>query len=148
MRSDWTALPEAVARQVADRVGVFHAVAAFGGDHVEIAAAVTGTAGTVFVKAAHSDLGIWSLRYELRVGEVLKPPHSPAVRWYVEADGWLVAGFEQLDGLHADLSPGSPDLGQLASAIHALGSVSEPDLPLFSPAVRLGFTHPAMKHPG
>jgi hypothetical protein len=144
MRSDWTVLPEAVTRQVADRIGEFFIVPAAGGDHAEIAATVTGTTGTVFVKAAHTDLGVRSLRYELQVGEALEPPHSPAVRWHFETDGWLVAGFEHLEGPHADLSPGSPDLDQLAAAIHALGSGPKPDLPLFSPSARLGFTHPAM----
>jgi hypothetical protein len=144
MRSDWTALPEAVANQIADRIGGSHAIPAVSGDHAEIAATVTGTTGTVFVKAAHSDLGVRSLRYELLVGEVLKPPHSPAVHWHFENHGWLVAGFEQLDGHHPDLSPGSPDLDLLSAVIKELGESPEPELPLFSPSARLGFSHPAM----
>lgn len=87
-----------VTKEIADRIGGSHAIPAASGDHAEIAATVTGTGGTVFVKAAHTDVGVRSLRYELLVGEVLKPPHSPAVQWHFETDGWLVAGFEQLDG--------------------------------------------------
>ncbi|MGX6606164.1 phosphotransferase [Micromonosporaceae bacterium Da 78-11] len=145
MRSDWTALPEAVTKQIADRIGGVHAIRpAVGGDHAEIAATVTGTAEKVFVKAAHTDMGVRSLRYELLVGEVLKPPHSPVVQWHFETDSWLVVGFEQLDGPYADLSPGNPDLDLLSAAITQLSRLSEPALPLFSPSARLGFSHPAM----
>jgi hypothetical protein len=144
MRSDWTALPEAVTKEIADRIGGSHTIPAAGGDHAEIAATVTGTYGKVFVKAAHTDMGVRSLRYELLVGEVLQPPHSPAVQWHFETDGWLVAGFEHLDGPNADLSPGSPDLGLLSTAINDLGRSPQRVLPLFSPSARLGFSHPAM----
>ncbi|MFI5893061.1 phosphotransferase [Actinoplanes sp. NPDC051513] len=144
MRIDWTALPEAVTKEIADRIGGSHAIPAMHGDHAEIAATVTGTAGKVFVKAAHTDLGVRSLRYELLVGEALEPPHSPAIQWHFETGGWLVAGFEQLDGPHADLSPSSPDLDLLAAAIYDLNRSSPPDLPLFNPLARLGFSHPTM----
>lgn len=144
MRSDWTALPKAVTTEIVDRIGGSHAIPAPSGDHAEIAATVTGTGGTVFVKAAHTDMGIRSLRYELLVSEVIKPPHSPAMQWHFETDGWLVAAFEQLDGPHANLSPGSPDLDLLAAAIQEPRGLSEPVPPLFSPSSRLGFSHPAM----
>jgi hypothetical protein len=114
------------------------------GDHAEIAATVTGTAGKVFVKAAHSDFGVRSLRFELRVSEAVSGSHSPAVRWHLEAAGWLVVGFEHCDGPHADLSPGSPDLDLLGEALAVLGKTPAPDVGLFSPKGRLGFEHPAM----
>jgi hypothetical protein len=144
MLSDWTDLPPVAIAGIADRIGGADVVPATSGDHAEIAATVIGTYGSAFVKAAHSDLGIRSLRYELLVGETLKPPRSPAVLWHFETDGWLVAGFEQLDGPHADLSPGSPDLAPLASALAELSNSAVSDVPLFSPLGRLGFEHPAM----
>ncbi len=144
MRIDWTALPEAVTKEVADRIGGTHAIPASTGDHAEIAATVTGTNGTVFVKAAHSDFGIRSLRFELRVSEAISWPSSPAVRWHFETAGWLAVGFEHCDGPHADLSPGSPDLGLLSEALEVLGKTQAPDVGLFSPKARLGFEHPAM----
>ncbi|MCU7729620.1 phosphotransferase [Actinoplanes sp. KI2] len=144
MRMDWTALPDVVRKEVADRVGDAHAIPATTGDHAEIAATVTGTHGTVFVKAAYSDFGVRSLRYELRVSEALSRSHSPAVEWYFDAAGWLVVGFEHCDGPHADLSPGSPDLKLLEEALAMLGATPVPDVPLFSPKARLGFEHPAM----
>ncbi|BCJ48372.1 hypothetical protein GCM10010168_77020 [Actinoplanes ianthinogenes] len=144
MRIDWTSLPEAVTNEVADRVGGTHAIPASTGDHAEIAATVTGTAGKVFVKAAHSDFGVRSLRFELRVSEAVSVPHSPAVRWHFETAGWLVVGFEHCDGPHADLSPGSPDLDLLGEALTVLGKTPAPDVGLFTPKGRLGFEHPAM----
>jgi hypothetical protein len=144
MRLDWTALPAVVRKEIADRVGDGHAIPATTGDHAEIAATVTGTHGTVFLKAAHSDFGVRSLRYERRVSEALSRSHSPAVEWYFEAAGWLVVGFEHCDGAHADLSPGSPDLKLLEEALATLGETAAPDVPLFSPKARLGFEHPAM----
>lgn len=144
MRSDWTALPEAVTDEVADRVGESHVIPAVTGDHAEIAATVAGSRGKVFVKAAHSAFGVRSLRYELRVSEAVSGPLSPAVQWHFEAAGWLVAGFEHCDGPHADLSPGSRDLNLLEEALTTLGQTPAPDVPLFSPQARLGFEHPAI----
>lgn len=144
MRVDWAVLPEAVTKEIADRVGEAHVSPAVTGDHAEIAATVTGTNGQVFVKAAQSDFGVRSLRYELRVSEAVSGSHSPAVEWHFEAAGWLVVGFEQCDGPHADLSPGSPDLDLLSEALTVLGRTRAPDVGLFSPKGRLGFEHPAM----
>ncbi|WP_347403777.1 phosphotransferase [Micromonospora sp. WMMD710] len=98
----------------------------------------------MFVKAAHTDFGVRSLRFELRVSEAVSGSHLPAVEWHFEADGWLVVGFEHCDGPHADLSPASPDLDLLAEALTVLGETPAPDVPLFTPTARLGFEHPAM----
>ncbi|BFU43132.1 hypothetical protein KRMM14A1004_13690 [Krasilnikovia sp. MM14-A1004] len=114
------------------------------GDHAEIAAAVAGSKGQVFVKAASSELGVRSLRYELLVSKAVDRSYSPAVEWHFERDGWLVVGFEHLDGLHADLSPGSPDLDLLGLAVKELGQTPAQGQTWFSPAARLGFAHPAM----
>src|SRR5687768_89887 len=130
MRTDWATLPEAVTKEVADRVGGSRISPAATGDHAEIAATVTGTAGKVFLKAAHSDFGVRSLRFELRVNEAVSGSYSPAVRWHFEEAGWLVLGFEHCDGPHADLSPGSPDLELLGEALTALGKTQAPDVGL------------------
>jgi hypothetical protein len=144
MRVDWTALPEAVTREIADRVGGSHATPAARGDHAEIASTVTGANGTVFVKAARSDLGVRSLRFELLASKAVTQSYSPAVEWQFEAAGWLVVGFEHCVGPHADLSPGSPDLDLLAASLDDLGRTPAQGATFFSPAARLGFSHPAM----
>jgi hypothetical protein len=89
IRVNWAAVPDAVTTQVADRVGGWHVVPAVTGDHAEIAAAVTGSKGTVFVKAAHTDLGIRSLRFELAVSEAIGGSLAPAVEWRFEVADWL-----------------------------------------------------------
>jgi len=105
---------------------------------------VTGPTGKVFVKAASSEFGVRSLRYELLASRAVPLSCSPAVEWDFDADGWLVVGFEHCEGPHADLSPGSPDLDLLGKALTMLGETPAPDVPLFSPTARLGFEHPAM----
>lgn len=132
-------------REIAGRVGGTHVIPAAGGDHAEIAVTVTGTSGSVFVKAAHCDLAVRALRYELRVSQSLSLPYAPAVQWHVETAGWLAVGFEHCPGPHADLSPGSPDLHLLSAILHRLGQTPAPGhVPWFSPQGRLGFAHPAM----
>lgn len=143
MRIDWATLPQAVINEVADRVGESHILPATTGDHAEIAATVTGPHGKVFVKAARTDFGVRSLRFERRVSEVLDGSNSPAVTWHFETAGWLVVGFEHCPGRHADLSPGSPDLDLLGDALTVLGQTPAPEVGLFSPTARLAFEHPA-----
>jgi Ser/Thr protein kinase RdoA (MazF antagonist) len=127
LRIEWTALPHAVTDQVADRIGDYRVTAAATGDHAEIASTVTGTGGSVFIKAARSELGVRSLRYEMLVSKAVKQPYSPAVEWHFEEAGWLVVAFEHLDGRHADLTPGSPDLDWLDQTLHHLAATAAPD---------------------
>ncbi|RKF25454.1 phosphotransferase [Micromonospora globbae] len=142
MRSDWTALPDAVTAGIAERIGGDpDVVPAPAGDHAEIASAVTGPSGTVFVKAASA--GVQSLRYELTATKAIGS-YAPEVLWHFEAAGWLVMGTEHLDGCHADLRPGSPDLDLLAAALNGLQATRALGGPWFTPAGRLGFDHPAM----
>lgn len=144
MRSDWTALPDTVTTEITERLGGTRVTPALSGDHAEIAATVAGPNGKVFVKAASSELGVRSLRYELLVSKAVDRPYSPAVEWHFESDHWLVVAFEHLDGHHADLSPGSPDLELLAAALDDLGRTPALGPTWFSPASRIGFSHPAM----
>lgn len=144
MRTDWTDLPDTVAKGVADRVGGSDVIPATSGDHAEIAATVAGERGKVFVKAAYSEFGVRSLRYEVRVSKAISRSYSPAVEWQFEAGGWLVVGFEHCEGPHADLSPGSTDLELLATLLRELAKTPAPDVRPFVPIERFGFPHPAM----
>ncbi|MEV4708688.1 phosphotransferase [Actinoplanes sp. NPDC049316] len=145
MRRDWAALPESAMMQIEERVGRSHVIPASDGDHAEIAATVAGADARVFVKAAVSEFGVRSLRYELLVGRGVDTPYSPAVVWDFEADGWLVVGFEHVDGVRADLSSASAHLDLLDLVLQELAKTRVPrDAPLFSPSARFGFEHPAM----
>ncbi|MFF0255941.1 aminoglycoside phosphotransferase [Micromonospora zamorensis] len=144
MRSDWTALPETVTAGIAERIGgTFDVTPASSGNHAEIASTVTGPAGPIFVKAASGELSVRSLRYELAATRIIDR-HPPAVLWQFESDGWLVVATEHLAGPHPDLSPGSTDLGLLVATLKALQETPAPNGAWFTPAARLGFTHPAM----
>ncbi|NYH45887.1 hypothetical protein HNR22_005614 [Micromonospora jinlongensis] len=144
MRNDWTTLPESVTARIAERVdGAFDVVPASSGNHAEIASTVTGPAGHIFVKAASGEFSVRSLRYELAATRTIDR-HPPAVLWQFESDGWLVVGTEHLAGPHPDLSPGSPDLDLFLATLKALQETAAPGESWFTPAARLGFTHPAM----
>jgi len=145
MRSDWTALPDAVVDGIADRVGrPLEVVPAPSGNHAEIAASVTGPDAAAFVKAAST--GVQSLRYELAATlAAAKVTHTaPVVRWHFETAGWLVMGAELLNGPHPDLSPGAADLDLLTAALKGLQETPAVGEPWFTPAARLGWSHPAM----
>jgi hypothetical protein len=86
--------------------------------------------GRVFVKGLHTDRhpGAVTQRREAAiapyVGEV-----SPRLLWQTEIDGWVLLGFEYIEGRHADYAPGSDDLPEVIEVITRLGSVRCPDLP-------------------
>lgn len=145
MRIDWTALPAAVKTEIAGRVGgVPEVIPASSGNHAEIAATVAGPTGKVFIKAASSEFGVRTLRYELLASRAVSLSCSPAVEWDFESHGWLVIGFEHCEGPHADLSPGSPDLDLLTSALKELAETTAPGQFWYTPSARLAFSDPAM----
>ncbi|MFY1703004.1 phosphotransferase [Micromonospora sp. WMMA1923] len=113
------------------------------GDHAEIAASVVGRGGRLFVKAASTDVGIRSLRYELSATRAVGG-FAPAVRWSFESAGWLVVGTDHLEGPHPDLSPDSPDLELLAVGLKVLQDTPAPEGTWYDPAARCGFELPAM----
>ncbi|MEU6071811.1 hypothetical protein ABZ864_47165 [Streptomyces sp. NPDC047082] len=54
---------------------------------------------------------------------------SPSLLWDVEAEGWLVLGYEVIDGRSADFAPASPDLPLVVETIAQIGFVP---LPVFA----------------
>lgn len=61
-------------------------------------------------------------RAEAAVAQSL-PTATPAPRlwWAGVVDGWLLAVFDDVDGRHPSISPGSPDLPAVVAAITTLG---------------------------
>jgi hypothetical protein len=49
--------------------------------------------------------------------------------WTIEDGGWLLLGYEHIEGRHADLSPGSPDLPRLTDALRELTGRPAGDAP-------------------
>jgi hypothetical protein len=112
----------------------------------DVTAIVECATGPVFLKAVrepgpHAS----SLEREAEIN-----PHitsvSPALRWRLSGDGWLVLAFDVILGVHADFGPESPDLPEVADAVNTIGAIECPPVARDWPETRWNrFTeHPAM----
>jgi hypothetical protein len=64
-------------------------------------------------------------RHESKVTQAA--PRAARMLWEVAAGGWLVYGYEYVDGRHPDLAPGSADLVPLVRTLAALSEASWPE---------------------
>ncbi|WP_432007124.1 aminoglycoside phosphotransferase [Streptomyces parvus] len=100
------------------------------GFNSEIAARVTSTTGTWHIKGLRTDHPrAWTQRREATIALHLTGL-APTLRWHVETAGWHLLGFEALNGHHADYTPNSPDLPEVAALLHRLGETPCPDVEL------------------
>ncbi|MFE3409220.1 aminoglycoside phosphotransferase [Streptomyces mirabilis] len=107
------------------------------GFNSEIAARVITDSGSCFVKGLRTDhRRVWTQRREAEVNPFLHEI-APALLWQVEESGWIILGFENLKGHHADYSPNSPDLTKVANLLRRLGEVPLPDIELRKAEQRL-----------
>ncbi|MEV6496915.1 hypothetical protein [Streptomyces prunicolor] len=53
---------------------------------------------------------------------------SPAMLWEVEADSWLVLGYEAVEGRRANLKPDSSDLPTVVDLVGRIGELALPDV--------------------
>lgn len=128
VRRTWAQLPHRVRAEIERHCGaVLGASAAPAGRNSEFSATLRVAGGdSVFVKGITTDNpGSRAHRHEAYVNPWL-PDLAPRLLWTVEAEGWLLLGFERVDGAHADLSPGSPDLPLLAGAAATLADALTP----------------------
>ena len=68
-------------------------------------------------------------KYRTEAGTArLLPPVTPAprLRWDGPIAAWVVLVFDDINGRHADLSPGSPDISPVVTAVATLESVLTP----------------------
>lgn len=121
-RCDWDDLPEAVRHEVGRRcgpIGKVRPVAAGMNNAATGVLELDSGGGPVFFKGLRiDDPRVWMYRNEVTAAEAGAP--GPALRWVVEADEWILLGWDHIDGRHADLGPGSPDLDSVAKALHRL----------------------------
>ncbi|MFE1479397.1 aminoglycoside phosphotransferase [Streptomyces fimicarius] len=124
-------LPAAARAAVEQRTGPLLTVTESAhGFNSEVAARVTSATGTWHVKGLRTDHPrAWTQRREAALAPFLTGL-APALRWRVETAGWDLLGFEALDGCHADYSPGSPDLPEVAALLRRLGTTPRPDIEL------------------
>lgn len=127
-RRDWDGLPDGVRRAVERRTGAVRSAESVpGGRNSELAVALSTDSGRVFCKGitTASSLAVMH-RNEVAVSPFLPDGLAPRLLWSVEADGWLLLGFEHVSGRHADLSPGSPDLPAVAEAVAGISRTAPP----------------------
>lgn len=93
----------------------------------DLTAVVDCARGTFFVKAMRNRPGgrRQSLIRERRINAYLGHV-SPPLLWDVEAEDWLVLGFEAVDGRSSDFAPGSTDLPLVVGAIGEIGRLPLP----------------------
>jgi hypothetical protein len=130
IRRAWAELPTAVRGEVERHVGVvLDESPAPAGRNSEFSTTLTTSAGRVFVKGITTENpGVRAHRHEAAVNPRL-PEIAPRLLWTIEVDSWLLLGYEHIDGRHADLSPGSPDLPLLVDALRELGGRAAGDAP-------------------
>lgn len=139
-RYEWSDLPEAVRDAVLAETGPVCEVRPVAeGLTCSFAAGLRAGTGRWFVKGApEADRHAWQAQYAERLVFPLVDGVGPAFRWRVAAAGWELMGFDWVDGHHADLVSGSPDLRLVAEVMMAAQEITAPDF-LYRPlAHRLG----------
>ncbi|MFD5204087.1 aminoglycoside phosphotransferase [Streptomyces sp. NPDC058375] len=107
------------------------------GFNSEIAVRVTSTTGTWHIKGLRTDHPrAWTQRREAAVAPFLTSL-APTLDWHVETAGWDLLGFEALNGHHADYTPGSPDLPEVAALLRRLGETPCPGIEMREAEQRL-----------
>lgn len=131
-RTEWSDLPPGVRETVESRVGrVLRVEPVPDGLTCLMAARLTTATGRVFVKGvpAEDADGREAQRLEAAVNPLLGDVGSRLLHQVV-ADGWDVLLFEHVDGRHADLSHGSPDVALVAGALHRADGLRAGTVPL------------------
>ncbi|MGW2292532.1 hypothetical protein [Streptomyces phaeochromogenes] len=126
-RIEWHDLPAATRAAAERHTGpVETAETAPHGVMSRLACAIHTRAGRAFVKGTrHDDPQAWVYRHEAQVTR--SAPLAPGVLWEVDAGGWLLYGYEYIDGRHPDLTPGSDDLAPLTHTLTVLSEAPWPD---------------------
>jgi aminoglycoside phosphotransferase (APT) family kinase protein len=122
----WESLPPIHVAAIEDVTGpVVKAESAMSGLMPGLAAVVHAGNGRYFVKAAPADSPAARLYEREMAANAALPASVPAPRMrYSSSDGgWLVMVLDFLDARDADLSPGSPDLDSVLSALGAISTV-------------------------
>lgn len=126
-RTAWTELPLATRRAVAAHTGPIEgAETATEGVMSHLACTLRTVSGhRVFVKGAPLDASnAWMYRLEAQV--TAQALNAPTLLWQIEDGGWLLGGYEFIDGPHPDLSPRSEDLPALVATLRTMSGTPWP----------------------
>lgn len=126
-RIEWHDLPPAARAAVERHTGPVHvAETAPHGVMSRLACSIHTPTGRAFVKGTRQDdPQAWVYRHEANVTRTA--PSAPGVLWEVDAGGWLLYGYEYVDGRHPDLAPGSADLAPLVRTLAVLSEAPWPE---------------------
>jgi Ser/Thr protein kinase RdoA (MazF antagonist) len=122
-RSTWQNLPAAVRTAIESKTGPVAATESpSAGRNSDFSATLYTATGPVFCKAiADAKGGRGRMhRHEADINPWLPSTIAPRLRWRAEADSWLVLGFDHVSGRHADLSPSSSELAEVATTVNAM----------------------------
>ena len=121
----WESLPPDRVAAIEEVTGsVVKAECTTGGLMPGLAAVVHAGNGRYFVKAAPADSPAALLYEREMTANAALPANVPAprMRYSSREDGWLVMVLDFLDARDADLSPGSPDLDGVLTALAAISA--------------------------
>jgi len=126
-RIEWHDLPAETRTAVEQRTGpVEKAETAPHGVMSRLACTVHTGAGRSFVKGTRQDdPQAWVYHHESQVTR--RAPLAPHVLWEVDAGGWLLYGYEYVDGRHPNLAPGADDLDALVRTLTVMSEVPWPE---------------------
>ncbi|WP_037969303.1 phosphotransferase family protein [Streptosporangium amethystogenes] len=149
IRPSWEELPRNLRNSITAHLGSAVVTADVqGGGFTPGVAARLGLANDdrVFIKAIPDD-HVLSGKYLTEAATSADLPATaptPRLRWYDASAGWIVLIFEDLDGRHPDLSPGSADVPAVVTAVSGLVELLTPsplsDLPSAS-TTRVSLLH-------
>lgn len=131
VRPAWETLPEPIRHAVAEQLPApIVSVANQGGGFTPgIAAQLRLADGTaVFVKAvptAHPLADTYRHEGHTAARLPLATP-APRLRWTATTGAWVVLVFDNVDGRHPDLTPGSADIGLIVNAVAAMSEALTP----------------------
>ncbi|MGE5288467.1 MAG: hypothetical protein ACM3ML_14970 [Micromonosporaceae bacterium] len=130
---DWDDLDPAVRDAIQERTGAVHrARTAAAGLNSRLALILDTATGTVFVKGLPADhSGAVRQQREAMINPHVRPV-APALLWHAHDTGWDLLGFQYIPGArHADYTPASPDLPQVAAVMNRLHQIPcPPGLPV------------------
>jgi len=97
-----------------------------GGLNSEISVIVHADDGATFVKGRRADHPrAWTQERERLINPLVRHI-SAQLKWSAASDDWNLLGFECVPGVHADYSPGSPDLPKVIETLRQLQEVAFP----------------------
>jgi hypothetical protein len=129
-RIAWGDLPGPLKQAIEARTGRIIGVRmATAGQNSPLAAIINTADGKVFAKGMPSGhRRVITQAREAAVAPLVKEI-SPVLLWHFDEAGWNVLGYENVDGRHADYTPGSPDLDRMVHLMDALSAIKVADDP-------------------